>query len=139
MLHFISMHYLQLFYEFIFRIIGAFKKQTTDEIPMLFVTTQSHLLTKHGKDSLEDALGIPVQILPLQQMNTEKQFQDKVKEFLATRQGCKKVLLVQALLLNQNEGSLIDCAKFVIQNEIGKDQYNGCCIAMVLQVMNSFD
>ena len=59
-------------------------KQTSDiEIPMLFITTQSRLLTKEGKDSLENSLRIPVKILPLQQMNTEKQFRDKVKEFLA--------------------------------------------------------
>ena len=99
---------------------------------MLFVTTQSRLLVKEGKDSLEDALKIPVKILPLQQMNTEKQFQEKVKEFLAT--AGPKVLLVQAQLLDQNEGSLIDCARYVLQNETGKYENNRCCIAIVLQV-----
>ena len=99
---------------------------------MLFVTTQSRLLVKEGKDSLEDALKIPVKILPLQQMNTEKQFQEKVKEFLAT--PGPKVLLVQAQLLDQNEGSLIDCARYVLQNETGKYENNRCCIAIVLQV-----
>ena len=111
-------------------------KQTSDiEIPMLFITTQSRLLTKEGKDSLENSLRIPVKILPLQQMNTEKQFQDKVKEFLTTKGP--KVLLVQAQLLNQDEGSLIDCARFVIQNQISGNISNSdnqnCCIAIVLQ------
>ena len=108
------------------------------EVPMLFITTQSRLLTKDGKDSLERNLNIPVKILPLQQMSTEKQFSDKVAEFLNT--DGPKVLLIQAQLLNKVEQNLIDCARYVIQNELIKSHCDDkrCCIAIVLQVIDIF-
>ena len=107
------------------------------DIPMLLVTTQSRLLTKDGQDSLVNDLGIPVKILPLQQMNTEKQFCEKVQDFLKTDGA--KVLLVQAQLLNKMERNLIDCARYVIQNETHKFKCDDkrCCIAIVLQVIKT--
>lgn len=129
----------QMYYNSHFTTLGdAIKSAMNDEettaIPLLFVTTQSRLLTKDGQDSLQKSLRIPVMILPLQQINTERQFREKVATFLDTEGP--KILLVQAQLLNQNEGALIDCARYLIRNEINQrnvDKHN-CCIAIVLQV-----
>lgn len=108
--------------------------QHKDDCAMLFVTTQSRLLTKDGKDDLERSMKLPVKILPLQQMNTEQQFRKEVSAFLDT--PGKKVLLVQAQLLSQKESGLVECAKYIIQNELQqwKSQNQHCCIALVLQV-----
>ena len=103
---------------------------------LLFVTTHSRLLTRQGKESLEASLSVPIKILPLEQMNTETQFAEEVSSFLEKRTDGPKILLVQFQLHRKDQGSLIDCARYVIQNKLNEftSRLAQCCIAMVLQV-----
>ena len=54
-------------------------------VPLIFVSTHSRLLTKNGKDELERYLHLPVKILPLQQMTTEIQFEKEIDLLMTTR------------------------------------------------------
>ena len=131
-------HFCTLYYQTHVQTLGhaienAFKN--AQQSPLLLVTTQSRLLTKDGQDNVQKSLGRPVKILPLQQMNTESQFTEKVEEFLQIRGP--KVLLIQAQIRHCDGGSLVDCARYVVQNKISELDYpnaNETCIAFVLQV-----
>ena len=102
--------------------------------PLLFVTTHSRLLTKVGKDELQNYLKTNVMILPLQQINTEAQFTEKISNFLAI--SGPKVLIVQMQIFLKEQGHLIDCVRYVIQNKLNEltTVPVKTCIAMVLQV-----
>ena len=127
----------QKYYESHFPTLGEaiLKNLAYSEEPLLFITTQSRLLTKEGQDALNRYLGTPVMILPLQQINTERQFRERLKNFLKPQKD--KVLIVQAQLVHQKQAnSLVECARYIIQDELkqrGDGQFK-CCIAIVLQV-----
>ena len=103
---------------------------------LLFVTTHSRLLTRQGKESLAQSLNVSVKILPLEQINTESQFAEEISHFLRTTVGRPKILLVQYQFHRKEQNSLIDCARYVIQNKLNElpSVPQQCCIAMVLQV-----
>ena len=102
---------------------------------LLFVTTHSRLLTRQGKESLAQSLNVQVKILPLEQINTEIQFAEEISNFLKKQVG-PKILLVQYQFHKKEQGSLIDCARYIIQNKLNElpSVPQQCCIAMVLQV-----
>ena len=102
--------------------------------PLLFVTTHSRLLTKVGKDELQYHLKTNVMILPLQQISTEMQFAEKISHFLDI--AGPKVLLVQMQIFQKEQGHLIDCVRYVIQNKLNELPVFpvNTCIVMVLQV-----
>lgn len=110
---------------------------TSGEMSLLFVTTHSKLLTKEGKDGLERSLKMPVKIVPLQQMKTQAQFDDHVTSFLEV-EG-QKVLLIQYQMLVNDNGALVDCARYVLQDNLSKvGGEHEFCVAFVLQVRLPF-
>ena len=108
--------------------------------PLLQVTTFSRLLTDGSKRDicreldrhLED-----VQLITLQQINTEEQFTDKVRSFLEFCQSSstEKVLIVQGQVNPDTPHSLVECARYSIMNQVQKHKdLERFCIILVLQV-----
>ena len=89
--------------------LGQCIKSAMASMPMslIFITTHSRLLTKVGRDDLERYLDTHVMILPLQQINTELQFAEKISTFLKIKGP--KVLLVQIQVHQIDQGHLIEC------------------------------
>jgi hypothetical protein len=131
----------QMYYGYHFSTLAHAVKSAIEDkgtSKLLQVTTHSRLLTKEGKDSLAMFLApCNVTILPLQQMNTEAQFSEQVDKFMrrVNQDDKKEVLLVQAQMLHSDNGALVDCARYVIQNALAKYKLeDSFCIGIVLQV-----
>lgn len=105
------------------------------------ITTFSRLLTDGGKRAICDKIGRDVdavQILTLQQINTEEQFLKRIGHFL---DHCKhtddlQTLIVQSTINPETPHSLVECVRYAILNQVQqhKEVKSPFCIILVLQV-----
>ena len=105
------------------------------------VTTYSRLLTEGGKKSMVKKLSFKaqdIQMITLQQINTEEQFTEKIRTFLDSCQSSnsKKVLIVQGQINPETPHSLVECTRYSILNQVQqhKNSSGKYCIILVLQV-----
>jgi hypothetical protein len=108
---------------------------------LMQVTTFSRLLTNGGRKEICSRLGRnfeDIQMITLQQINTEEQFTERIHTFLDI---CKisstpKVLIVQGQINPDTPHSLVECTRYSILNQVlqHKDISNQFCIILVLQV-----
>jgi hypothetical protein len=108
---------------------------------LMQVTTFSRLLTDGGKKSIVKKLSLKsqdIQMITLQQINTEEQFTEKIRTFLDSCQfsGSKKVLIVQGQINPETPHSLVECTRYSILNQVQqhKNSTENFCIILVLQV-----
>ena len=112
--------------------------------PLLQVTTFSRLLTDGSKREICRVLDRhleDVQLITLQQINTEEQFTDKVRSFLefCLSSSNEKVLIVQGQVNPETPHSLVECARYSIMNQVQKHKdVARFCIILVLQVPRIF-
>jgi hypothetical protein len=115
----------------------------SDNNSLIQVTTFSRLLTTEGKDDICLRLKKDfddIQMITLQQINTEEQFSNKVHFFLESclNSGIQKILIVQGLVNPDTNQSLIECARYAILNQVqlfaDKIPSASFCIVLVLQV-----
>ena len=108
---------------------------------LMQVTTFSRLLTNGGRKEICSRLGRnyeDIQMITLQQINTEEQFTERIRTFLEI---CKisntpKVLIVQGQINPDTPHSLVECTRYSILNQVlqHKEMTNPFCIILVLQV-----
>ena len=109
---------------------------------LMQVTTFSRLIADDGKIDICKNLNLnknDVQILPLQQINTEEQFSKSVRKFLHfTNEGhTKKILIVQAQVNPETPNSLVECTRYSILNQVQQHREtmsSPFCIILLLQV-----
>ena len=106
---------------------------------LMQVTTFSRLLTEGGKKEICRRLGKnkdDIQLLSLQQINTEEQFSKKISDFLDACQNStrRKVLIVQTQFNRNTANSLVECTRYSILNQVQHKKSSLFCIILVLQV-----
>jgi hypothetical protein len=106
---------------------------------LLQVTTFSRLLTEGGKKEICQRLNKDykdIQLLSLQQINTEEQFSKRVANFLDDCQSSaqKKVLIIQTQVNPNTANSLVECTRYSILNQVQLKKSSSFSIILVLQV-----
>ena len=108
---------------------------------LMQVTTFSRLLTNGGRKDICSTLGYStgdIQMVTLQQINTEEQFTERICTFLEIcRKSCApQVLIVQGQINPDTPHSFVECTRYSILNQVlqHKDISNPFCIILVLQV-----
>ena len=109
--------------------------------PFIQVTTFSRLLTEGGKKNICQNLNRnpdDIQMLDLQQINTQDQFSKRINRFLEMCEKSKrqKILIIQAQVKPGTLHNLVECTRYSILNQF---QQHGnishrFCIILVLQV-----
>ena len=109
---------------------------------LMQVTTFSRLLTDGAKNDICRKLGKDVndiQIVTLQQINTEEQFSKRIRIFLEMCQDSDdfhKILIVQGQVNPETPHSLVECTRYAILNQVQqhKEMSSPYSIILVLQV-----
>ena len=111
---------------------------------LLQITTFSLLLTEGARQRLCRDLGRAsdaVQVITLQQINTEEQFAKRVGLFFARRPaedaaGGQRILIVQGQITPETPASLVECVRYSILNQLQQQQEAApqFCVALVLKV-----
>jgi hypothetical protein len=108
---------------------------------LIQVTTFSRLLTEGGKKNICQNLNRnpdDIQMLTLQQINTEEQFSKRINRFLEMCEKSKrqKILVIQAQVNPDTLHNLVECTRYSILNQIQQHDniFNRFCIILVLQV-----
>jgi hypothetical protein len=108
---------------------------------LMQVTTFSQLLTNSAKKSIIKKLSLKsqdIQMIRLQQINTEEQFTEKIRTFLdsCSFSGSKKVLIVQGQINPKTPQNLVECVRYSILNQVKlhNNSIENFCIILVLQV-----
>ena len=116
--------------------IGSYSGQSS----LIQVTTFSRLLTDGTRKEICRRLNraqSDIEIITLQQINTEEQFTERIRIFLEMSQHSRthKVLIVQGQVNPETPHSLVECTRYSILNQV--QQHKGAkrfCIMLVLQV-----
>ena len=131
----------EVFYELRKNSISEAIQSYSSQHPLIQVTTFSRLLTDGGKKNVCRELNKKsddIQMLTLQQINTEEQFSKRIHTFLEMCKGAKgqKILIVQAQVNPDTLHNLVECTRYSILNQV--QQYSNIChrfcILLVLQV-----
>ncbi len=110
---------------------------------LLQITTFSRLLTEGARQRLCQDLGLApsdVQMITLQQINTEEQLAKRVGHFFdACADRGQRVLIVQGQITPETPASLVECVCYSILNQMQQQQQQHvtsqlCVVALVLQV-----
>jgi hypothetical protein len=108
---------------------------------LLQITTFSRLLTEGGRQRLCQDLGLApndVQMITLQQINTEEQLAKRVGHFFdacAEKEKNQRVLIVQGQVTPETPASLVECVRYSILNQMQQQHMTSqLCVALVLQV-----
>ncbi len=120
--------------------------QNYSDASLMQVTTFSRLITDDGKIEICKHLNLnenDVQVLPLQQINTEEQFSKSVRKFLnfCDESKTKKILIVQAHVNPETSNSLVECTRYSILNQVQQHRETTSspfCIILLLQVPRVF-
>ena len=116
--------------------IGSYSGQSS----LIQVTTFSRLLTDGTRKEIcrrLDRAPSDIEIITLQQINTEEQFTERIRIFLemSHHSSSHKVLIVQGQVNPETSHSLVECTRYSILNQV--QQHKGAkrfCIMLVLQV-----
>ncbi len=112
---------------------------------LLQITTFSRLLTEGGRQRLYQDLGLApnaVQMITLQQINTEEQLAKRVGHFFDAcakeKEKSQRVLIVQGQVTPETPASLVECVRYSILNQMQQQLQHMtsqlCVVALVLQV-----
>ena len=110
---------------------------------LMQVTTFSRLLTDGAKQMICRKLDLyndDIQIVTLQQINTEEQFSKRIRIFLEmcrdSDDDTRKILIVQGQVNPETPHSLVECARYAILNQVQQHQEmtRPSSIILVLQV-----
>lgn len=117
----------------------------SDDHNLIQVTTFSRLLTEGGKVQICERLGRSandVQIITLQQINTEEQFSKQISQFLSGQRmdtdSCQ-ILIVQGQVNPEVPQSFVECVRYSILNQVQlQERSSKFCIILVLQIPRIF-
>ena len=116
----------------------------SDENSLIQVTTFSRLLTDGGKKQICKRIGrslSDIQIITLQQINTEEQFSKQINQFLGQRMEAdsRQILIVQGQVNPEVPQSFVECVRYSILNQVlNQEQREKFCIVLVLQIPRIF-